>query len=104
MSFSRHEITLPTRHNDGSPIAEENHLWVAEQLATRFGTYTFEPQPVRGVWIHHGVRYEELNLRVQVDVEDTPENTEFFARLKEQIKQRFRQIDIWIVSNEIRLT
>jgi hypothetical protein len=39
-----------------------------------------------------------------VDVEDTPENGEFFVRLKQQLKERFRQIDIWIVSYEIRLT
>ena len=45
MSFRRYEITLPTRHNDGSPVAEENHLWVAEQLAARFGAYTFSQLP-----------------------------------------------------------
>ena len=28
MSFRRYEIILPTRHNDGSPVQEENHLWV----------------------------------------------------------------------------
>jgi hypothetical protein len=25
MSFRRYEITLPTRHNDGSTVAEENN-------------------------------------------------------------------------------
>ena len=104
MSFRRYEIILPTRHNDGSPIREENHLWVADQLATEFGAYTFEPYPVRGVWSHQGVRFEEHNLRVYVDVEDTPENAEFFVRLKQAIKERFRQIEIWIVSFEIPIT
>ena len=104
MSFRRYEIILPTRYNDGSPIAEHNHLWVGERLADQFGAYTFEPQPVRGVWTHEGVRFEENNLRVNVDVEDTSENVEFFVRFKLELKERFRQIDIWIVSYEIRLT
>ncbi|MEK7686298.1 MAG: hypothetical protein AAB466_12840 [Verrucomicrobiota bacterium] len=104
MSFRRYEIILPTRHNDGSPVQEENHLWVGEQLAAQFGAYTFEPQPLRGVWTLQGVRYEEDNLRVFVDVEDTPENADFFGQLKPRLKERFRQIDIWIVSYEIRIT
>ena len=103
MSFRRYEIILPTRYNDGTPIPEENHLWAAHQLAQQFGAYTFEPQPIRGVWVHQGVRFEENNLRVFVDVEDTPENAAFFQRFKTALKERFRQIDIWIVSYEIRL-
>jgi len=104
MSFRRYEIILPTRYNDGSPVEEEHYLWAGEELADRFGAYTFEPQPLRGVWIHQGARYQENNLRVFVDVEDTPENAEFFNRFKEALKRRFRQIDIWIVSYEIRIT
>ncbi len=50
-----------------------------------------------------GVRFEENNLRVFVDVEDTPENAAFFQRFKVALKESFRQIDIWIVSYEIRL-
>jgi hypothetical protein len=45
-----------------------------------------------------------LNARIFVDVEDTPENAAFFARYKQVLEKRFRQIDIWIVSFEIRLT
>lgn len=104
MSFRRYEVLLPTRFNDGSLVPEENHLWVVEQLTAQFGAYTVEPHPVRGVWIHQGVRYEENNLRVVVDVEDTPATEAFFARLKEQIKVRFRQIEVWIISHEIRIT
>ncbi len=104
MSFRRYEIILPTRYNDGRPIADENHLWVGEQLAAHFGAFTFEPQPLRGVWMHQGLRYEENNLRVFVDVEATAENELFFARFKEILKQRFDQIDLWIISYEIHIT
>jgi len=37
-----------------------------------------------------------------VDVDETPAVESFFAQLKEEIKVRFRQIEIWIVSHEIR--
>jgi hypothetical protein len=95
---------LPTRYNDGRLIEEENYLWAGEQLAVRFGAYTFEPQPVRGVWMRQGLRYEENNLRVFVDVESTAENEAFFHDFKETLKRRFNQIDIWIVSYDIRIT
>ena len=50
-------------------------------------------------------RYEiTLPIRFYVDVEDTVENAEFFRKLKETLKARFKQIDIWIVSYEIGLT
>jgi hypothetical protein len=39
-----------------------------------------------------------------VDVQDTEENAEFFRGLKQTLKERFRQIDIWIISYEIRIT
>jgi hypothetical protein len=42
-------------------------------------------------------------LRLFVDAGDTPVNTALFATWKEQLKVRFRQLDIWIVSYEIRL-
>jgi len=49
------------------------------------------------------MRYEDTNIRIVVDVEDTPQNSEFFATLKETLKMRFQQIEIWIVSDEIRI-
>jgi hypothetical protein len=86
MSFRRYEIILPTRYNDGRAVEEEHYLWVGEQLADRFGAFTFEPQPLRGVWIHGGVRYEENNLRVFVDVEASDENDVFFQTFKEAFR------------------
>jgi len=39
-----------------------------------------------------------------VDVEDTAENEAFFKNFKDVLKSRFHQIEIWIVSHEIRIT
>ena len=104
MSHRRYEITLPIRFNDGSLVPPERLHDSYEDIVNQFGAVTIQPQPVRGIWRHHGQRYDEENLRFYVDVEDSPENALFFQRWKEILKQRFRQIDIWIVSYEVRIT
>ena len=103
MSFRRYEITLPTRYNDGRPIEPDKYLITRREIAARFGALTFLPQPAHGEWTHQQVHYEETNMRIVADVEDTPENTEFFTQLKQTLKRRFEQLEIWIVSYEIRI-
>ncbi len=104
MSFRRYEIILPTRHNDGTPVEQEKFFQTNRELASRFGGVSFLPDTLRGVWIHEGHAYEEGNVRLFVDVNDTQANAEFFMHFKETLKERFRQIEIWIVSYEIRIT
>src|SRR5687768_11130865 len=104
MSFRRYEITLPTRYNDGRPIEPQKLLLTRREIAGRFGALTFIPQPVHGEWTHEGVRYDDVNIRIVVDAEDTPATAAFFTQLKETLKSRFQQLDIWIVSYEIRIT
>ena len=103
MSFRRYEITLPTRYNDGRPVEPEKYLLTRREIAARFGALTFLPQPVYGEWTREEVRFEDVNLRIVIDVEDTPENNKFFLSLKPVLKERFQQLDIWIVSYEIRV-
>jgi len=57
-----------------------------------------------GLWFHRGQRFEDNNVCLAVDVDDTPEAAAFFAQFKEVLKERFRQIEIYIVSYEIRVT
>jgi hypothetical protein len=104
MSFRRYEVILPTRYNDGTPVEQSKFWETAEQIVAEFGAVTWQPEILRGVWIHEGIRYEEENIRFFVDTEDTDESAAFFVRLKETLKQRFQQIDIWVVSYQIRVT
>jgi len=103
MSFRRYEIILPTRYNDGVPVVQSEFWEVAKELADRFGAISYLPEPLQGVWIHQGKTYEEANVRLFIDVEETRGNAAFFQQFKQVLKARFRQIDIWIVSYEIRL-
>src|SRR5438128_1872282 len=104
MSFRRYEILLPTRYNDGTPVQAEKIDLVLDELSDHFGGITFHPEHLRGVWLHEGQRFEESNVRFVVDVEDTPATADFFTRYKQILKERFRQIDLWIISYEIRIT
>lgn len=104
MSFRRYEVILPTRYNDGSPVEQRQYLLTHREIVAEFGAVSFLPQNIRGLWMHGGLLYEESNVRFFVDVEDTPQNAAFFARYKEVLKKRFQQIDVWIVSYEIRIT
>ena len=104
MSFRRYEILLPIRYNDGRPIEPEKFLTTYEEVVSRFGGVTIQPETLRGIWLHEDQRFEESNVRVVVDVEDSAASAAFFAQWKERLKERFRQIDIWIVSYEIRIT
>jgi hypothetical protein len=55
-------------------------------------------QVVRGIWEHEGIVYRDNNTRLVLDAEDSPENRAFFTVLKETLKKRFGQLDIWITS------
>ena len=86
MSFRRYEIILPTRYNDGTPVATGEFWEVAKELVARFGATSYLPEPFHGIWIHQGQTYEESNVRLFVDVEDTPESAAFFQQFKSVLK------------------
>ena len=48
------------------------------------------------------VYHDEL-VRVFADVEDTPENRQYFLELKGRLKGRFEHIEIWLTSHPLDL-
>jgi hypothetical protein len=97
----RYEILLPLQFNEGQAVPE-SLLWeTVEELEARFHAVPWESQVVHGVWKHEGVAFRDNNTRIILDVEDTPENHEFFVLLKGRLKRRFQQLDIWITSHLI---
>ena len=85
MSFRRYEIILPTRYNDGTAVEPEKFLLTNRELSTQFGAASFVPQPLHGAWIHQGQWFEEDNVRLFADVEDTAENSSFFVRPNDKL-------------------
>ena len=50
-----------------------------------------------------GELYRDSLARVFVDVADTAENRQFFVRLKDRLKSRFQQKDIWLTTYPIEV-
>ena len=103
MPFERYEILLPLRYNDGTPIEPEKFQETRRELVQRFGALTMEVQPISGVWIYGGQEHRDDLIRFVVDIESSASNDAFFAALKTVLKDRFRQIDIWITAQPIRI-
>ncbi len=103
MKLKRYEILLPLLYNDGQKIEEELFLITQEELADKFGATTTDTARIVGKWIYQDQLYEDRLLRIVIDVQPTEEIERFFKAYKETLKERFKQIDIWITSYEIEI-
>ncbi len=103
MPKRRYEILLPLRHNDGRPVGPEKFDQTRQDLVAQFGAVSFHPHSILGIWLNEGQRFEDELVRVVVDVEDTGENRQFFARLKAVLLERFDQVEIYVASYPIEI-
>jgi hypothetical protein len=71
------------------------------EIRQRFNAVSAETQIIRGQWEYKGEIFRDEHMRLFVDVEDRQENREFFVKFKEQLKSRFKQIDIWVTSHPL---
>ena len=101
--FRRYEFLLPRRYNDQQPIPEELLVNTLLELENQFGAVSSESQVIHGRWRNEGQSYRDELVRVFVDIPDTPENRQFFEQYKEQLKTRFKQIDIWMTTHLIEV-
>jgi hypothetical protein len=88
-------------HNDGRPVSPEKLQQTLDDVISQFGALSLYPQPIRGLWVHEGARYDDELIRIIVDVDDTPENQHFFLGLKSILLDRFEQIAVYIVSYSV---
>ena len=98
MRKRRYEILLPVRFNDGRPVSGELLEETREELVTQFRALQIQPHTVLGLWIYEGARFEDELRRFTVDVEDTPENQQFFVEFKQKLLARFEQLEIYVAS------
>jgi hypothetical protein len=102
-SLRRFEILLPLRFNDGQPVPEETIGDILMELEGRFGAVSTETQHIHGLWRHEGQSYRDELVRVFVDVPDMDESRKFFLDFKEVLKDRLKQIDIWMTTYPIEV-
>ncbi|MFO0965998.1 MAG: hypothetical protein U0793_10500 [Gemmataceae bacterium] len=57
-----------------------------------------QPHTVLGLWVYEGMRFEDELRRFTIDVEDTPENQQFFVEFKQKLLELFEQLEIYIAS------
>jgi hypothetical protein len=100
-AFRRYEILLPRQFNDQQEIPEEFFVETVLELKQQFGAASSESQIIRGFWEHRGQTSREKQVRIFVDVPDSPETRQFFREYKDRLKARFQQIDIWMTSHPI---
>jgi hypothetical protein len=94
----RFEVLLPLRFNDGSAVPDSAVADTLIELEEKFGAVSCETQTIRGRWRHEGQSYRDDLIRVFVDTSDAPENRQYFLDLKERLKSRFQQIDLWMTT------
>jgi hypothetical protein len=99
----RFEILLPLFYNDGRPIEREKFLQTDDELVQQFGATSTDTVTVRGRWLYQSTIYQDQLLRVRIDVDETPENLQVMRGLKEALKIRFDQLDIWITAHRIEV-
>jgi hypothetical protein len=89
---------VPLLFNDGTPVPEVLLAQTFAELRERFGAASWETQIVQGVWEQKGATFKDNLTRFFVDVPDLPEHRAYFKNFKGILKERFRQIDVWITS------
>ncbi len=103
MTLKRYEILLPLLYNDGSRIEKEKFLITNEELIERFGATTTDSTRIVGRWIYQNQLYEDKLIRITIDVPELTDSNAFFRQYKETLKERFKQIDVWISSYTIEI-
>jgi hypothetical protein len=99
----RFEILLPLFYNDGRAVEDRKFVETDDELIALFGATSTDTVVVRGHWLYQSTIYEDRLIRVRLDVEDTPENWQKMRDIKEVLKQRFEQIDVWISAHRIEI-
>ena len=103
MRIKRYEILLPLVYNYGKEIEKEKFFRTDQELVEKFGATTTDTTIAIGSWVYKGVLYKDRLIRIRVDVEDTEDARKFLEDFKEVLKERFKQIDIWITGYDIEV-
>src|SRR5437667_12914540 len=90
----RFEILLPLFYNDGRPVEREKYLQTDDELVQLFGATSTDTVVVRGRWLYQSTLYQDQLIRVRLDVEDKPDQSQAVRALKETLEPPFEQLDI----------
>lgn len=106
MPKRRYEILIPARLNDGRSVLIQETGSLQQTLLEvieRFGAMSYNPNTVLGVYMRDHQRFEDDLYQLTVDVEDTPENREFFLEFKKTLGERFQQLEIYLMTYPVEV-
>ena len=93
----RFEILLPLEHSDGTGAAQYV-MQTRDELVAEFGKKSVLPPFIYHVWPAGGPGWNNEMVLIITHVEDSAANLQFFRRLKEKLRERFKNLEIYIVS------
>lgn len=104
MPFLKVEVLLPLFYNldEGAKervrVEGEKYTQTYDEIVNMFGGCTIDNSPIVGGWIDPITKkqYKDDNTTYWVMCEDSQEIIEFFKKLKDILKFRFRQEEIMI--------
>jgi hypothetical protein len=94
----RYEILLPLKFNNGQPVPWRLVAETIQELKHHFGGVSGESQIIHGIGEVQHAEFRDDLVRVYVDVPDTLDNRQFFQNYKAQLKTRFQQLEIWMIT------
>jgi len=98
----RYEFLVPLHDNEGNPFDPAEIVQVRDEITEKFGSLHFQPSaPYYGPWEHKGVVYEDKLLLFIVDGPPEETDVQWFQAYKEELKGRFRQLEIYLVAYEV---
>ncbi len=102
--MKKYEIYLPLKYNDGTDIEPEKFYQVRITLSALFGGLTSSSMaaPFEGTWIHQGIEYKDMVIKLEIITSDDDKMEKFFRDYKEALKEVFQQKEILITVQEIR--
>jgi len=100
----KYEVYLPLKYNDGTDIEDEKFRQVKATLSALFGGLTMSSTaaPFEGTWIHQGVEYKDMVIKLEIITSDDDKMEKFFRDYKETLKEIFQQKEILITKHEIQ--
>lgn len=99
----RFEILLPLFYNDGRAVERDKFVLTDDELVRAFGATSTDTVVVRGQWLYQSTTFHDQLIRIRIDAEDVPENWQKVREIKETLKARFEQLEIWITGHRIDL-
>jgi hypothetical protein len=96
-----YDLFVPLFYNDGSRVEARKLRQLKERLLDQFDGVTYFPQPNEGLWKMAGVAYRDRIVLFRVLSSHARSARRFLSRLKEELREDLRQVEILIVERNV---